>query len=101
MICEKDCFSCELPDCIYTTYSGTPEEQEYRRNYMREWRRKNPDKYEQSKKAVRERYHSLKAQGICICCGRRKAVGGIRCPECAKNNAECLKRFRERKRKAV
>ena len=102
MKCDKDCLSCQLPDCIYTKYSGTPEEKEYRREYMRAWRQRNPEKYEKTKAAMRavnrKRYYDLKAQGICTYCGKRKAVNGIRCPECAKLNNEYGRRYRAMKK---
>lgn len=73
-ICNMDCFNCKFADCIND--SGvkkrkplTQEQIAKQKEYKKQWAEKK------------------KAQGLCLSCGKRKAVHGVRCAECA---AKCL-----------
>ena len=37
---------------------------------------------ERNKAYGKERYHRLKKEGICVDCGKREAVNGVRCTTC-------------------
>lgn len=49
---------------------------------------------EQKKAYGKKRYHKLKEQGICVDCGKRQAVNGVRCTTC-----RLLNNYRRRKYK--
>ena len=99
MTCNEDCLNCPYPDCIK---DELPEEKEKRREYIKEWKRKNPEKYEHQKDIMRKwsrnRYHELKAKGICTVCGKQKAVGGLKCPDCTAAYIVYARRYRRKKK---
>ena len=46
---------------------------------------------EELKKYTKELYRWRKEHGICTCCGKHEAAGGVRCAECASNRNEKLR----------
>ena len=80
-ICNMDCLNCVFPDCINNDDH----------NSYYDWKERHPDTYARhlvkNRERNRARYHALKAQGICVSCGRLKAVRGTRCVACADKQA--------------
>ena len=70
MKCKKnDCFSCPYPDCI--------------NSYIRPRYELSPEQKEMDRIRNRERYHAMRAAGMCVQCLHRPAIPGrTKCLEC-------------------
>ena len=84
MKCDKNCFECNLPDCIL---GSTDYYLEHREAIL---------------KQQHERYFKLKDQGICVKCGHNKATEGrTKCVECSYKSALYWKRCMAKKKGMV
>jgi NMD protein affecting ribosome stability and mRNA decay len=58
--------------------------------------------HEDRKKVMRERYERLKAEGMCVECGQKKArPGKVMCERCAYKNNQNAKRWQLKKERSA
>lgn len=84
MKCNKDCFNCVYPDCIY---------EEPLRQPLSEEQRQRHNQYQ------REIYCKRKKRGVCVKCGRNSTVAGtVHCDECRMKRRKYDRKYRLKKR---
>ena len=88
MKCNKDCFNCPFPDCINDYVK--PYDAEYHKRYWAE----HSEEINKKRKLLHE---ERKANGICVCCGKRQISKNstYQCTECMlKDRTRHIKRYK-------
>lgn len=90
MVCDKDCFNCKHPDCVWTP-PPVDEKAEERKARVKVYNHRYKAK----------KYAKAKADGICVNCFKKPATHGVLCYECwIRGKRRTLERYHKNKQLA-